>query len=125
MSTTLVSLDRARFPLRAADLEAQVQAQAQGRHQEELRNKKQTLSRGAYLDGLRGIAMLGVFNLHLLGEGQSAEENAATASTGMLGFIRASWTRLYYPGGTAAVCFFFILTGYVLALSPLNALAKN
>lgn len=108
-----------------ADLEAQVTTRAEKGVLEEHIGKKKIRSDGAYLDGLRGIAMLGVFNHHLLGNGQSAEENAATASSGFTGFVHAIWTRIFYMGGTPAVCFFFILTGYVLSISPLSALAKN
>lgn len=125
MPVTMVQWHPVGLQFQEADIEAQVHARARCQHQEEPRSKNQTRVSGAYLDGLRGIAMLSVFNYHLLGDGQSAEDNAATASIGTLGLVHASWTRLSYMGGTSAVCFFFILTGYVISLSPLSALAKN
>lgn len=80
MPVTMVQWHPVEFRFQETDLEAQVQAQARSQHQEEPGSKKQTRVSGAYLDGLRGIAMLGVFNYHLLGDGQSAEDNAATAT---------------------------------------------
>ncbi|KAG9515419.1 hypothetical protein KCV07_g7394, partial [Aureobasidium melanogenum] len=125
MPITVAQWNSVGSQLQEADLEAQVQVRTRNQHQEKLGTRGKSRSNGAYLDGLRGIAMLAVFNYHLLGDGQSAEDNAATASAGILGLLYASWTRLSYMGGNSAVCFFFILTGYVLSLSPLSALANN
>ena len=123
-TTSTLPLETLSFPVEAANLEAQVPTATQ-EQQDAIASSKQRRSDGAYLDGLRGIAALGVFNHHLLGDGQSPTANAAVAAKGFWGMVLAAWTRLSYKGGTPAVCFFFILTGYVLSLSSLNALAKG
>lgn len=121
----MIYLDQARSPISAVDLEAQMQTRPHYQLNSKPLGKSQIRPSGAYLNGLRGIAMLSVFNSHLFGSAHSVQSNAAWASTGLLGLAYASLIRLADLGGNPAVCFFFILTGYVLSISPLNALARN
>ena len=107
------------------DLEAQAVTPARPQLDASLSSKSQIRPGGAYLNGLRGIAMLCVFNSHLFGAAHSFKDNSAWASTGLLGLVYASLIRLADMGGNPAVCFFFILTGYVLSISPLKALARS
>lgn len=103
---------------------AHLEAQTETDEKDGPLNKKRKV-RSAYLDGLRGIAAVAVFNHHILGDGLTIEDNVALASSGIVGFLHAWWCRIWYMGGTPAVCFFFILTGYCLSMSTLKAVAKG
>jgi peptidoglycan/LPS O-acetylase OafA/YrhL len=104
---------------------AHLEAQTQTNEKESRPNNKKRKVRSAYLDGLRGIAAVAVFNHHILGDHGTIEDNVALASSGIVGFLHAWWSRIWYMGGAAAVCFFFILTGYCLSMSTLEAVAKG
>ena len=103
---------------------AHVEAQIATDEKEGPPNNKKRRVRSAHLDGLRGIAAVAVFNHHILGE-DLIEDHVAFASSGILGFFHAWWSRIWFMGGTPAVAFFFIMTGYGLSSSTLEAVARG
>lgn len=70
-----------------------------------------------FLDGLRGLAALCVFNQHLM---SSIEHHHGFAENEHYYFISLPFIRIFYSGGAAAVAIFFVLSGYVLSQSAVN-----
>lgn len=71
-----------------------------------------------YLDGLRGIAALCVFNQHLIGGG---DHERGFGEEGYYYFISLPFVRVFYNGGGAAVSVFFVLSGLVLSQRPVKS----
>lgn len=79
----------------------------------------------AYLDGLRGFAALIVYIHHHELKAHEASGQTAVFETGFgyegnLHFAAFPGIRQFLGGGHFAVSTFFVLSGYVLALKPLN-----
>ncbi|RMZ85302.1 hypothetical protein DV738_g113, partial [Chaetothyriales sp. CBS 135597] len=66
----------------------------------------------AYLDGLRGVAALGVFTQHLMG---GTKSNHGFGENGNYILITFPFIRVFWSGGAAAVAIFFVLSGFVLS----------
>ena len=81
----------------------------------------------SYLDGLRGFAALLVFSQHHVGwahPGLWFIEDAY-GSNGHRCFAMLPGIRLLFTGGHAAVAIFFVISGYVLALTGLKLIQKR
>lgn len=78
----------------------------------------------AYLDGLRGLAALIVYFSHSIpwwyGAEGLIEHGWGYHSEHM--FATFPFIRSFFTGGAAAVTIFFVLSGYVLSISPLRKL---
>ncbi|KJY02206.1 acyltransferase like protein [Zymoseptoria brevis] len=84
----------------------------------------------AYLDGLRGLAAFFVYYYHHLSwfYGPTApfvwglgHVDAETGEGGWY-FVQLPWIRIFFSGGNPAVAIFFVLSGYVLSISPFRKL---
>jgi peptidoglycan/LPS O-acetylase OafA/YrhL len=83
------------------------------------------LKRTAYLDGLRGVAALLVYLLHNQIWGHPAFQGGFVMENafGWIGhyyFAALPGIRILFSGGHFAVAVFFLISGYVLALTPLK-----
>lgn len=76
----------------------------------------------AFLDGLRGLAALFVFNHHFIGPFYPVDQfERGFGEEGEFYYLaNAPFLRVVYTGGAAAVAIFFVLSGYVLSKSPLS-----
>lgn len=78
----------------------------------------------AYLDGLRGFAAFLVYFYHHISWFYGPTD-ALLYGWGHEGYhfiFQLPFLRVFFTGGNAAVAIFFILSGYVLSLSPLRSL---
>lgn len=75
-----------------------------------------------FLDGLRGVAALCVFNQHLM---SSTEHHHGFAENGHYYFISLPFIRVFYSGGAAAVAIFFALSGFVLSQSAIRMIENQ
>jgi peptidoglycan/LPS O-acetylase OafA/YrhL len=85
-------------------------------------HSKDTRPRTAYLDGLRGIAAVCVFNYHILGP---TGKSHGYGENGHYELLYLPFLRLFYSGGGAAVAVFFVMSGFVLSQAPLQRLDQH
>lgn len=85
---------------------------------------KQKKKNTAYLDGLRGLAALLVYFYHHVSWyfGPTDDIINGWGANGNHYFFQLPFIRLLLTGGNAGVVIFFVLSGYVLSLSPLRQL---
>lgn len=78
----------------------------------------------AYLDGLRGLAALLVYIYHHVSWyfGPTDDIINGWGANGNHYFFQLPFIRLILTGGNAGVVIFFVLSGYVLSISPLRQL---
>ncbi|KAI5363004.1 putative acyltransferase 3 domain-containing protein [Septoria linicola] len=78
----------------------------------------------AYLDGLRGLAALLVYIYHHVSWyfGPTDDIINGWGANGNHYFFQLPFIRLILTGGNAGVVIFFVLSGYVLSISPLRNL---
>ncbi|KAH7134447.1 acyltransferase family-domain-containing protein [Dactylonectria macrodidyma] len=89
----------------------------QGRHVRDQIHPPQ-LGPTAYLDGMRGLACLMVFNCHTTQ--YNYDTNIGWGSKGAhYDILRLPFVRILYAG-TAAVCIFFVISGYALSYKVLK-----
>lgn len=89
----------------------------QGRHaREQIRPVK--LAPTAYLDGMRGLAALFVFFCHYSYQAFTIAEGWGCGETNYH-ILKLPFLRLWYQG-PAAVCVFFVISGYALTYRPLK-----
>ncbi|KAK5166709.1 uncharacterized protein LTR77_008253 [Saxophila tyrrhenica] len=83
---------------------------------------KTKLKPTAYLDGLRGFAALLVYSLHheLWAHETDWALEDAFGWDGNYKFICFPGIRVFFSGGHTAVAIFFVISGYVLSLTPLR-----
>ena len=74
----------------------------------------------AFLDGLRGIAALFVLIQHYIGTFDENVHEHGFGENGNYYFAGLPFVRIAFSGGSAAVAVFFVLSGYVLSVSPLR-----
>ncbi|KAI9167645.1 O-acetyltransferase PaAT-1 [Paramyrothecium foliicola] len=87
----------------------------QGRHaREQIRPAK--LAPTAYLDGMRGLAALFVFFCHYFYQAFVIAESYGCDETNYH-ILKLPFLRLWYQG-PAAVCVFFVISGYALSYRP-------
>lgn len=81
----------------------------------------------AYLDGLRGLAALLVYIYHHLSwfYGPLAPFVWGLGHEGESYLVQLPFIRTFFSGGAAAVAIFFVLSGYVLSISPLQKLQRG
>ena len=93
----------------------------QGRHaREQIRPAK--LYPTAYLDGMRGLAALFVFFCHYSYQAFKIGQSWGAGDENYY-ILKLPFLRLFYQG-PAAVCVFFVISGYALCYRPLK-LARN
>ncbi|CAK1357930.1 unnamed protein product [Cercospora beticola] len=80
----------------------------------------------AYLDGLRGLAALLVYIYHHVSWyfGPTDDLINGWGANGNHYFFQLPFIRLILTGGNAGVVIFFVLSGYVLSISPLRHLRE-
>lgn len=91
------------------------------------------LKKTAYLDGLRGFSALLVYLHHHLiwahsdkhGLSMYVLENPYSLKGRHYNFVCLPIIRVFFTGGNSAVAMFFLISGYVLSVSPLNALYSS
>ena len=94
------------------------------------RNETKQLRKTAYLDGLRGFAALLVYSLHhqIWGhsgvQGDVILENAFGYNKQYY-FVTLPGVRIFFSGGHTAVAIFYLISGYVLTIGPLNYLQSG
>lgn len=94
----------------------------QGRHmREQIRPVK--LSPTAYLDGMRGLAALFVYFCHYFYQAFTIAEGYGCGETNY-DILKLPFLRLWYQG-PAAVCVFFVISGYALAYKPLKLIRNR
>ncbi|KAK2839222.1 hypothetical protein FQN49_006355 [Arthroderma sp. PD_2] len=94
----------------------------QGRHaREQICPSK--LSPTAYLDGMRGLAALFVYFCHYSYQAFVVAEGWGGGDTNYH-FLKLPFLRLWYQG-PAAVCVFFVISGYALSYSPLKLIRNR
>lgn len=78
----------------------------------------------AYLDGLRGLAAFMVYFYHHISwfYGPTDDLIYGWGHNGNHYLFQLPFIRVFFTGGNAAVAIFFILSGYVLSISPLRSL---
>jgi hypothetical protein len=94
----------------------------QGRHaREQIRPAK--LSPTAYLDGMRGLAALFVFFCHYFYQAFVIAESWGCGDTNYQ-ILKLPFLRLWYQG-PAAVCVFFVISGYALSYRPMKLIRSR
>ena len=94
------------------------------------RTETKPLRKTAYLDGLRGFAALLVYLHHHViwahpgFKGQFVLENAFAWQKHYY-FATLPVIRIFFTGGNSAVAIFFLISGYVLSVAPLNAIHSS
>lgn len=85
------------------------------------------ISSTTYLDGLRGLAALLVYLSHNIAYwyGPDTAFERGFGYHGEYMFATLPFIRIIFTGGSAAVALFFVLSGYVLSLSPLHKLQQG
>ena len=115
------TLERHQYAMEEVDVEAQHPS-----HEPKVTPKPARAEAGrsstAFLDGLRGLAALCVFNQHLLG---LVGQNHGFGENGHYELMYLPFIRIFYSGGGAAVNVFFVLSGFVLSQGPLNRLQQR
>lgn len=81
----------------------------------------------AYLDGLRGMAALVVYFTHhtMYSHKTTLAIHRAFGWDGQYYFATFPGVRLFFSGGAFSVGIFFVISGYVLSIGPLNMLHQN
>lgn len=82
------------------------------------------LSSTSYLDGLRGVAALIVFNSHFLTNWHYPLRSGYLSSPGDVYILQLPIVRLFYAG-RASVAVFFVISGFVLSYKPLLLLRQK
>ncbi|TWU70789.1 hypothetical protein ED733_000152 [Metarhizium rileyi] len=77
----------------------------------------------AYLDGMRGLAALFVFFCHYSYQGFTIAKSWGTGEDNYH-FLKLPILRLWYQG-PAAVCVFFVISGYALSYRPLKLIRSG
>jgi peptidoglycan/LPS O-acetylase OafA/YrhL len=77
----------------------------------------------AYLDGMRGLAALFVFFCHYSYQGFRIAESYGCADRNWA-WLKLPIIRLFYQG-PAAVCLFFVISGYALSYRPLKLIRSG
>ncbi|KAG9254587.1 acyltransferase family-domain-containing protein [Emericellopsis atlantica] len=94
----------------------------QGRHaREQFRTAK--LHPTAYLDGIRGLAALFVYFCHYSYQAFTVAEGWGCDVTNY-NLLKLPFLRLWYQG-PAAVCVFFVISGYALSYRPLKLIRSH
>jgi hypothetical protein len=94
----------------------------QGRHmREQIRPAK--LGPTAYLDGMRGLAALFVYFCHYFYQAFIIAEGYGCGETNYH-ILKLPFLRLWYQG-PAAVCVFFVISGYALTYKPLKLIRSR
>lgn len=94
----------------------------QGRHSREW-TRPSKLHPTAYLDGMRGLAALVVFFCHYSYQGFIIAESYGCGDSNYAWF-KLPIIRLFYQG-PAAVCIFFVISGYALSYRPLKLIRSQ
>lgn len=94
----------------------------QGRHSRE-RLRPTKLQPTAYLDGMRGLAALFVFFCHYTYQCFSIAESYGCGDKNWA-WLKLPIIRLFYQG-PAAVCVFFVISGYALSYRPLKLIRSK
>lgn len=94
----------------------------QGRHSRE-RIRSTTLHPTAYLDGMRGMAALFVFFCHYFYQAFLIAESWGCRDRNW-NLFKLPIIRLFYQG-PAAVCLFFVISGYALSYRPLKMIRSS
>lgn len=81
------------------------------------------LSPTAYLDGMRGLAALFVYFCHYFYQAFIIAEGWGCGETNYH-ILKLPFLRLWYQG-PAAVCVFFVISGYALCYRPLKLIRSN
>lgn len=81
----------------------------------------------AYLDGLRGMAALVVYLTHhtMYSHKGTWAIHRAFGWQGQYYFATFPGIRLFFSGGAFSVGIFFVISGYVLSIGPLNMLHQG
>ena len=76
----------------------------------------------AYLDGLRGLACFLVYMAHHISAFYEDDIQHGFGYNGEKAFATLPFIRIFFCGGKPAVAIFFVLSGFVLSISPLRML---
>lgn len=79
----------------------------------------------AFLDGLRGLAAFLVYIYHFNVGWYGEEILHGYGENGHYSFTLLPFIRTFYSGGIAAVAIFFVLSGFVLTISPLRKIRDH
>lgn len=96
----------------------------QGRHaREQFLRPSHKLAPTAYLDGIRGLAALFVFFCHYSYQAFTIAKSWGTDQDNRA-FLKLPFVRIWYQG-PAAVCVFFVISGYALSYKPLKLIRSQ